>query len=356
MKDGPARSAAGNRCVRRLPAEWEPQAAILACWPHAGTDWAPVLDRVLPAFAALIAAISRDEPVILIVPPGGKPGVIRALAEQGAVGDDIRWVEALSDDTWARDFGPIGICENGRRVLWDFTFNGWGGKFAAERDNALNRILWEGGHLPADELRSVDFVLEGGSLESDGAGTLVTSTQCLGSPARNPAFSLTEIETRLRAWFGVRQVHWLRHGHLEGDDTDAHIDTLVRLAPRETLLYVRCDDPADAHFADFAAMEAEIRAWRTLAGTSYHLRSLPWPRAQFDDAGQRLPATYANFLVTNRSVLVPVYNDPADEPALAVVADAFPGRRMVPIDATGFILQHGAVHCLTQQIPGEMME
>lgn len=344
-----------NQMIRRLPAEWETQSAILACWPHAQTDWAPVLDRVIPAYAAMIAAISQDEPVILIVPPGGGADVERSLAKSGAVLAQVRRVEAESDDTWARDFGPIGIYENGRRVLWDFRFNGWGGKFAAERDNALNRILWQGRHLPADEMRPVDFVLEGGSIESDGAGTLLTSTQCLGSPARNPGFSLSEIEARLCEWFGLRQVHWLNHGHLEGDDTDAHIDTLVRLAPDDTLVYVRCDDPADSHYSAFVAMENEIRNWRTLAGAPYRLMPLPWPRAQFDDEGRRLPATYANFLITRRSVLVPIYNDPADTRALAVVAAAFPGRRMVAIDATGFILQHGAVHCLTQQIPGEIV-
>jgi agmatine deiminase len=345
-----------NKIIRRLPAEWEPQAAILACWPHAGTDWAPVLDRVLPAYAAMISAISQDEPVILIIPFGGGEAVERSLAEQGTRLNQIRCVEAESDDTWARDFGPIGIYENGRRVLWDFRFNGWGGKFAAERDNALNRTLWQGNHLPADELRPVDFVLEGGSIESDGAGTLLTSTQCLGSLTRNPGFSLATIEKRLCEWFGLRQVHWLKNGHLEGDDTDAHIDTLVRLAPENTLVYVRCDDPADSHYAALSAMENEIRGWRTLSGAPYQLKPLPWPRAQFDEEGQRLPATYANFLITPRSVLVPVYNDPADELALATVAAAFPGRRMVAIDATGFILQHGAVHCLTQQIPGENVE
>jgi len=345
-----------NKIIRRLPAEWEPQAAILACWPHAGTDWAPVLDRVIPAYAAMIAAISQDEPVILIVPPGGGVAVERFLAKSGAVLAQIRRVEAESDDTWARDFGPIGIYENGRRVLWDFRFNGWGGKFAAERDNALNRTLWQGRHLPADELRPVDFVLEGGSIESDGAGTLLTSTQCLGSPARNPGFNLAAIEARLCEWFGLRQVHWLNNGHLEGDDTDAHIDTLVRMAPGDTLVYVRCDDPADSHYAALSAMENEIRNWRTLPGAPYRLRPLPWPRAQFDEEGRRLPATYANFLITRRSVVVPIYNDPADERALAVVAAAYPGRRIVAIDATGFILQHGSVHCLTQQIPGENVE
>jgi len=339
---------------RRWPAEWEPQAAILAVWPHAGTDWAPIRDRVLPAYTAMIAAISRDEAVLLVVPPVGEAEVDAWLAGCGAAMDRIRRIPAGSNDTWARDFGPIGIYERGRRVLWDFRFNGWGGKFPADLDDALNRHLWQAGCLPADAMRSVDAVLEGGSVEGDGAGTLITTVRCLAAAGRNPGWSRAELERRLRDWLGVRQVHWLERGYLEGDDTDGHIDTLVRLAPGGTLLHVSCDDAADSHHDEMAAMARELAGWRTPEGRPYRLLPLPWPRARWDRDGRRLPATYANFLITNGSVLVPVYDDPADARALATVAAAFPGRRVVAIDATGFILQHGAVHCLTQQIPAAL--
>jgi len=314
-----------NVLNRRLPAEWEAQDAILLVWPHEHTDWSPMLAEVRRTVQAIIEAIERFEPVILIRPD--------------------KW-DLPTNDTWARDFGPITIQENGIPVLLDFTFTGWGGKFEAEKDNAVNRKLQAAGAFGSTVLRTVDLILEGGSIESDGQGTLLTTTQCLLNPNRNPHLSREQVEERLKAELGVTNILWLQHGHLVGDDTDAHIDTLARLCPDKTIVYVACDDPADEHFASLKAMEQELEQF-----SGYRLLPLPWPIAKYDSQGHRLPATYANYLVINGAVLVPTYNDPADSLALEVVGKAFADREIIGIDCSTLILQHGSLHCITMQIP-----
>ena len=231
-------------------------------------------------------------------------------------------------------------------VLLDFTFNGWGGKFAAEKDNAVSRKLHACGAFGTTPLRTVDLVLEGGSIESDGQGTLLTTTECLLNPNRNPHLSKEQIEEQLKSELGVSTILWLEHGYLAGDDTDAHIDTLARLCPDQTIVYVACDDPTDEHFAPLKAMERELEQF-----AGYRLLPLPWPGAKYDAEGHRLPATYANYLVINGAVLVPTYNDPADLQALEVVGKAFPDREIIGIDCSTLILQHGSLHCITMQIP-----
>jgi agmatine deiminase len=273
----------------------------------------------------IIEAIERFQPVILI--------------------RSDKW-DIPTNDTWARDFGPITIEENGVPVLLDFTFTGWGEKFAAEKDNAVNRKLLAAGAFGATALRTVDLILEGGSIESDGQGTLLTTTECLLNPNRNPHLSREQIEERLQTELGVKNILWLQHGHLIGDDTDAHIDTLARLCPDKTIVYVACDDPEDEHFASLKAMEKELEQF-----SGYRLLPLPWPGAKYDSAGQRLPATYANYLVINGAVLVPTYNDPADSEALEVIGKAFSDREIIGIDCSTLIRQHGSLHCITMQIP-----
>lgn len=310
---------------RRLPAEWEPQDTVLLVWPHEESDWHYILDAVRHTVRTIITAIERFQPVILIGPD--------------------TW-DVPTNDTWARDFGPITIYEDGQPVLLDFTFNGWGGKFAAQRDNAVTGLLHERGAFGATPLRRVQMVLEGGSIESDGAGTLLTTAQCLLNPNRNPALSKQQITATLQSELGVTNILWLQHGYLAGDDTDAHIDTLARLCPDRTIVYVACDEPDDEHYAQLQAMEQELEQF-----AGYRLLPLPWPRAKYDAQGQRLPATYANYLVINGAVLVPTYDDPADTAALAVVAQAYPGREIIGIDCSTLILQHGSLHCITMQIP-----
>ncbi|WP_136064038.1 agmatine deiminase family protein [Pontiella sulfatireligans] len=310
---------------RRLPAEWEPQDAVLLVWPHDQTDWRPMLAEAQKTFGTIAEAIERFQPVIRVQPDA--------------------W-NIPPDDTWARDFGPITIEEDGRPVLLDFTFNGWGEKFTADKDNAVTRSLHAAGAFGTTPLRTVDLVLEGGSIESDGAGTLLATTECLLNPNRNPHLSKEQIEEQLKAELGATNILWLENGFLAGDDTDAHIDTLARLCPDQTIVYVACDDPADEHYAPLKAMERELQQFH-----NYRLLPLPWPSAKYDADGERLPATYANYLVINGAVLVPAYNDPADAGALEVIEKAFPGREIVGIDCSTLILQHGSLHCVTMQIP-----
>ena len=333
---------------RRLPAEWEEQDAVLLAWPHAATDWADTLEAVEPVFIRIAVAISRFERVLIVAP---QVAPVRArLEREGADPLHLLFAELPTNDTWARDFGPITALEDDAPVVLDFGFNAWGLKFAADHDNLVTRGLAAAGLFRAP-VRVPGLVLEGGSIDSDGAGTLLTTTACLLSPNRNPHLDRAGLERALADLLGAKRVLWLEHGALAGDDTDAHIDTLARFCPDDTIAYVRCDDPADEHFAPLAAMEAELQGFRTTAGRPYRLVALPWPRPVFDTDGHRLPATYANFLVVNNAVLVPTYRDPQDAAALETLAALFPGRQVIGIDALPLIHQHGSLHCLTMQLP-----
>lgn len=332
----------------RLPAEWEPQDGILLAWPHENTDWASVLPQVEPVFLNLAATISRYEQVLIATTD---PDSLAAKLEQfGATMASTTLVQVPFDDTWCRDFGPVTILDDGLPRLLNFVFNGWGNKFLAEQDNAVTGHLQQL-NLFVAPVHGRSLVLEGGSIESDGCGTLLTTSHCLLNPNRNPDLNKEQIEGELRETLGCQRILWLDHGHLLGDDTDAHIDTLARFAPNATILYVACDDPADEHYPALKRMTEELSAFRTEAGQPYRLLPLPWPAPSFDDEGQRLPATYANFLVINGAVLVPTYNDQQDDKALATVGAAFPDREIIGIDCSAVILQHGSLHCLTMQLP-----
>ena len=332
--------------LRRLPAEWEPQSAVQLTFPHLGTDWADVLPEVMPCFLKIAEAICKYQ--FLLVAGEDLQAFKLWLAGQDA--SKIRWIEAPNNDTWARDHGGITIIEDGKPVVLDFVFNGWGLKFAAEKDNLISRHLYNKGVFQA-EMRHGGIVLEGGALESDGQGTLLTTTECLLSPNRNPHMSKEAIEAFLKTCFGLKQVLWLNHGYLAGDDTDSHIDTLARFCSPDTIAYVKCTDPTDEHFEALQAMEAELRAFTTLDGKPYRLVPLPWPDPCYDQDGQRLPATYANFLIINGAVLVPTYQRPQDEAALQIFKDLFPTHDIIGIDCSPLILQHGSLHCVTMQYP-----
>jgi agmatine deiminase len=338
----------------RLPAEWEPVGAVLLAWPHGHGDWAPYLSKAQACYRSLAAAIARHARVIVLADDADEvAGQIAALgipAEQVEVRGDVP-----CDDTWIRDFGPLTVLRGGSPICLDFGFNGWGLKFAAADDNRATRRLHAAGGLGQAALETVGLILEGGSIESDGAGTILTTESCLLSANRNPHLDRCGVEAALAAHLGAKRVLWLAHGHLAGDDTDAHIDTIARLCPHDTILYVRCDDPADQHHAAFARMEAELRALRTAAGASYRLVALPWAAPRFcplDD--HRIPATYANVLFVNGAVLVPTYDEPArDAAALSAVAEACPGMKIEGVDCSALIWQHGSLHCATMQIPQE---
>ena len=313
----------------RLPAEWEPQSGVQLTWPHAGTDWAPMLDEVLATYEEMAREIRKREPLLIVGPP--------------------------TNDTWARDHGFITLVPN--RLL-DFKFNGWGEKFPAELDNAINRRLYDEGSVRGEYVSHLDFVLEGGSIESDGRGTIFSTSCCLLAPHRNQPLTKEEIEERLKQYLYAERVLWIDHGQLTGDDTDGHIDTLVRIAPNDTLLYIGCDDTEDEQHEELRLMEEQLRTFRTLDGKPYRLLRLPMPRAIYERGkgqegrGERLPATYANFLVINGAVLCPTYGQPdIDQEAMRIIGEAFPDREIVGIDCCSLIKQHGSLHCCTMQFP-----
>jgi agmatine/peptidylarginine deiminase len=339
----------------RLPAEWESQAGVMLTWPHAATDWAADLDRVRPVFAAIGAAISQREYLLSIVPTGDERVVVeQALASAGADMGRCRFAIVPSDDTWARDHGPIGTIADGCVVLNDFRFNAWGGKYDARLDNAISARLLAGGVFAGGDLFSRDMVLEGGAIETDGRGTLLATRRSVIDPARNPALSVGDVERLLGDWLGIERFLWLDHGALAGDDTDSHVDTLVRFADAETLLYVTA--PADdADHPALAAMAGQLETFRSAAGRPYRLLPLPFPGVHRAADGRRLPASYANFLVINDAVLMPAYGVNNDAAAAAVLAKAFPGRDVITIDCRTIIEQNGSLHCLTMQFPSGLV-
>ncbi|MBK1646526.1 agmatine deiminase [Thiocapsa imhoffii] len=336
----------------RLPAEWEPQSGVMLTWPHEETDWADQLERVERLYAELAATIARFEPVLNVCHDDRhRERVQTRLATIGADPHRLRVALAPSNDTWARDHGPIGVqTATGGPLLLDFRFNGWGGKFTADRDDRINRTLSDQGVFGDTPLAALDLVLEGGAIETDGHGTLLAVTRTLVDPRRNPGLTRAAIAEILRARLGIAHLLWLEHGAISGDDTDGHIDTLVRFCAPDTLCYTRCTDPADADYCELQAMEQELIAFRDPQGRPYRLVALPSPAPLYDDHGARLPAGYANFLIINGAVLVPTYADPADAEACDILQGLFPRRAIVPIDCRPLIRQGGSLHCITMQL------
>ena len=358
-----------------LPSEWHRQACVQLTWPHEDTDWRPYLDDITATFVQIAKAVAKYEPLIVAA---RYPKRVRDLLV-GSLSDGemsrVSIYECDNNDTWARDHAfitlipgnssmPGAVSMSGARRtlsrlkcrLLDFRFNGWGGKFAADKDNRINRILYgKGAFRGRGELVDCDdFVLEGGSIESDGRGTVLTTSMCLMAPHRNQPMTQAEVERVLKERLCARKIVWLDHGQLIGDDTDGHIDTIVRVCPGNTLLYVGCDDVTDPQYADFKALEEQLRGVTDADGKPFRLLRLPMPDAVYDD-GDRLPATYANFLILNGAVIVPTYaQDMNDAKALGIVAQAFPGYDIIGIDSRTIVRQHGSIHCLTMQYPEEL--
>ncbi len=341
---------------RSLPAEWAPQSGVMLSWPDPDSDWGPILEPVETVFTAIVRAITRFQTVLLCVAPARLERLRRRLLEAGIAASRLRLFGVDYDDTWVRDYGPITVLENGRPLLLDFSFDGWGGKYPAGRDNRVSRALHGAGAFGDTPMQTLELVLEGGSIDSDGQGTLLTTRSCLLAGGRNPGLSPAGLENQLRRQLGVQRIIWLEHGHLEGDDTDGHVDTLARFCDAETIAYMRCDDPNDAHYDGLQAMEAELRALRQANGQPYRLRPLPWPEPRHDAQGRRLPASYANFLIINGAVLLPTYRSPAsDQAAVATLARCFPGREIIAIDCLPLIEQNGSLHCLSMHLPAGVL-
>jgi agmatine/peptidylarginine deiminase len=321
-------------------------------WPHGHGDWAATLAAVEPVFHRLAVEIGRREMLLINCPSADKAAQIRdSITAAGIASERLFLAVVASNDTWARDHGPLTVLENEAARLLDFRFNGWGGKFASDLDDAISGELAALGVFGRSTLRRAELVLEGGSIDSDGAGSLLTTTSCLLHPQRNARLSRQQIERQLRQLLGSERILWLHNGALQGDDTDGHIDMLARFCSTDCIAYQSCNEPGYAEYAALKAMQHELQALRTADGLPYRLLELPWPQPKFSADGRRLPASYANFLVINAAVLAPGYQDAADEVAAERLQQAFPGREVVQIDCSNLIQQGGSLHCLTMQFP-----
>lgn len=335
-----------------LPAEWHEQYAVQLTWPHALTDWAPILPQVTECYVCMAREISCRERLIIVAPDTKKVEHLLNERLTEKCMQNITFCQIETNDTWARDHGFITLLSDQGPRLLDFRFNGWGQKFASNLDNQICRRMDEKGTVQGLYEGHLDFTLEGGSIESDGRGTILTTEQCLTAPNRNEPLSRNEIEARLLEYLHADRVLWIQHGYLAGDDTDSHVDTLARLCPDDTIAYVQCQDKEDEHYEELHMMEEELKAFRTSEGKPYRLVPLPMAASAYDEDGERLPATYANFLIMNGAVLMPTYGHPEqDEAAAKQLQAAFPKHEIVGIDCQPLIIQHGSLHCCTMQFP-----
>lgn len=332
----------------RLPAEWEPQEAIQIAFPSKNSDWQTYWEDIIPCYLNIIKTIASYQPLIIICDDVNELNIHLKDIDR----THIHIVEMPINDTWTRDFGAITVETKKDFLIYDFVFNGWGLKFAADKDNLITGKMWNRGIFNALKHVHPGLVLEGGSIESDGNGTLLTTTNCLLSPNRNPHLSKKEIEQRLIDLFGLKRVLWLENGHLLGDDTDAHIDTVARFCDERTIAYVQCTDTEEVHFKDLHKMEEELQKFKTIDNVPYTLIPLPMADAIYaSDDDRRLPATYANFLILNDVVLMPTYQSAQDALALSQLQKAFSNKKVIGVDCSALLLQHGSLHCITMQYP-----
>jgi len=339
---------------RTLPPEWAPQSGVMLTWPHEQTDWQASLTQIEPVLGNIAREISRREKVLIVYNDSTHKKHVCAFLESCDVAmEHVLLHEAPSNDIWARDHGPITVINNGKPWLLDFKFNGWGAKHPFNLDNRITTLLHADGtfnNVNVD-LNQNDLVLEGGSIDTDGNGTLLTTKSCLLTGNRNPRLDQERLEDRLQQSLGVQQILWLENGYLRGDDTDGHIDMLSRFCDADTICYIQCNDHNDEHYEPLRAMEEELETFSNINNQSYKLVPLPFPEAKYDQTGQRLPASYANFLIINEAVLVPEYYDPSDAIANDILQQCFPDRTIIPVPCLPLIQQSGSLHCVTMQFP-----
>lgn len=338
-----------------LPAEWAPQSAVILTWPHPHGDWAPWIESVEPVFCNIAYHVSQNQALIISCYDELHLNHVQNRLETKGCNMVRTSLHIIpSNDSWTRDHGPITVFKDDGLHLMDFQFNGWGKKYESKLDNAITASLFKTGIFGDAEIEEIKLVLEGGSIESDGQGTLLTTSQCLLTPTRNPLLDQKGIEEQLAEVLGIKHFLWLNNGHLQGDDTDSHIDTLARFCDEQTICYVSCDDPADPHYESLQAMEKELKAFRTLEDQPYRLVPLPMAAPVYNKDCTRLPATYANFLIINNAVLLPIYDDAQkNDVAIQTLAECFPSREIIAIDCMPLIEQYGSLHCVTMQIPAK---
>lgn len=334
-----------------LPPEWCKQSAIQLTWPHSETDWDYMLEEIVACYVNIARIILQYQKLVIVCRDAAS--VKFQLALDDSLVDNLILIELPTNDTWARDHGGISVYDDkDEKYILDFTFNGWGMKFASNYDNQINRGLFAEKVFSSNVtyINKKDFVLEGGGIESDGKGTLLTTSECLLSANRNPFYTKEEIENYLKETFSLDRVLWLDHGYLAGDDTDSHIDTLARYCDENIIAYVQCDDTSDEHYEALLKMEQQLKTFVDYQGNPYELVELPMADSVIED-GERLPATYANFLIMNDVVLLPFYNSPKDEIAHKQLEKAFPNKKIIGVDCLPIIKQHGSLHCITMQYP-----
>ena len=343
-----------------MPAEWEPHLATYLVWPHNLETWPGKFETIPPVFARMAAAIAHFEPVRVLVDDAARIREVRTMIERASSPegapvrmDRIELIAIATNDSWIRDHGPIFVNRIARegadtaQIGIDWRFNSWGQKYGPyDLDDVVPKRL---GERYGFEVIEPGIVLEGGSIEVNGAGALLTTESCLLNKNRNPELSREQIEEYLRVYLGMTQILWLGDG-IAGDDTDGHVDDLARFTARDTIVTVAEDDPADANYAALRDNLGRLRAMRDAAGRPFRVETLPMPPA-LDYEGTRLPASYANFYIVNGGVVMPSFECAADAQAQARLARLFPGRRVVAIPSTDLVWGLGAIHCLTQQHP-----
>lgn len=333
-----------------MPAEWAPHQATWISWPHKEESWPGKFAPVEPAMVRAVAALATSEPVRINVLDARHESHVQGLLDGKVPKDRIVFHRFPTNDAWCRDHGAIFVTRETRddpALALDFRFNAWGGKYPPfDHDDAIPRQMAGALGVPC---LSVDMVLEGGSIDVNGVGTLLTTEQCLLNPNRNPGMDRSGIERHLREKLGVRQILWLGEG-IVGDDTDGHVDDLTRFVGPRTVVTVVEPDPHDENHEALSENRERLAGFRLDDGAPLEVVELTMPRP-VEWRGDRLPASHANFYIGNSIVLMPAFDDPADEPNRRLLESCFPGRRVVAIDCRDLVLGLGTFHCLTQQVP-----
>jgi agmatine deiminase len=335
----------------RMPAEWAPHEGTWLTWPHNRETWPDKFGPVEPAVVEIVRALAPQETVHINVLDADHDRHVRALLSRAGVMGRVELHRIPSNDAWCRDHGAIIVTRDAvadtRRAAIKCRFNGWGDKYPPyDLDDAIAERMAAQLDLPVFH---ADMVLEGGSIDVNGAGTLLTSEQCLLNPNRNPTMDRAGIEARLRDLFGVSTILWLGEG-IVGDDTDGHVDDLARFVAPHTVVTVLETDPGDENYRALRDNRERLAGMTAAGGAPLEIVELPMPGAKYEQ-GRRLPASYANFYIANGVVLVPVFGDPMDREAERILAHCFPTRRVVPIECLDLVWGLGTIHCLTQQIP-----
>ena len=311
--------------------EWENQELLMLSIPHSNSDWAEYLDEILDSYEELVRAVSKYQKVLLIAPNLSDFDRFKKF-------DNCEFLQIDTDDTWIRDYGAIDVEKDSEIISYDFKFNAWGGKFSSSKDDVVNKKLFE--HF-GTKLTEINLILEGGSIDFNGDGVMLTTTECLLNDNRN-RLSKDELEIKLKDLFGLRKIVWLNHGFIKGDDTDSHVDTLARFIAPNKVAYAACLDENDEHYKELNLMKKELE------NAGFELVALPLPKPVFYN-GKRLGATYCNFIFINGAVIVPTYGDKeADDYALNTLKDAIPNREIIGVDSRVFIRQNGSLHCSSQ--------